>query len=238
MQSESSSVPEDVPIVVVVAHPGLRQREDLHTIFAARQGFVLLPSFQPDSIHQVPSGYLQTVILADAPMLTSESALRVRGIEPMVKVLVLGPGLESASIADYIFAGAVGFLDEDSSPSLLRKAVKAVAKGEYWASRQELASVVRKLVDLLPASKLTPRELEIVGLLAAQHNNRTIASSLGITYDTVRWHLRSIYAKLGVKGRSEVGPHAENELRRMGARRANASQGSDPVAGDSVARTG
>ena len=122
-----------------------------------------------------------------------------------------------------------------TSPSSLRNSRTSATRDQLPTLAH---SVVRKLVDLLPASKLTPRELEIVGLLAAQHNNRTIASSLGITYDTVRWHLRSIYAKLGVKGRSEVGPHAENELRRMGARRANASQGSDPVAGDSVARTG
>jgi DNA-binding NarL/FixJ family response regulator len=209
--NESAWAPGSAPIVVVVSHPILKQRADLHTIFSARHGFVLLQPLQTALVHQVPSGYLQTIILAEASQLTSEAPHGARGAtDSQRKVLILGPEENNAQIADYILAGAMGFLPETSSPSVLRKAVKAVADGEYWASRKQLTSFVKRLVEILPVSKLTPRELEIVGMLAAQNNNRTIAANLGITYDTVRWHLRSIYAKLGVKDRREVGAHAGN----------------------------
>jgi DNA-binding NarL/FixJ family response regulator len=216
--NESSRAPGFAPIVVVISHPKLKQRTDLHTIFSARHGFVVLQHLQTDLGHQVPSGYLQTIILAEASQLTSEAPHGARGAtDSQKKILILGPEENNSQITDYILAGAMGFLAETSSPAVLRKAVKAVADGEYWASRKQLTLFVKRLVDILPVSKLTPRELEIVGMLAAQNNNRTIAANLGITYDTVRWHLRSIYAKLGVKDRREVGAHAGNLQQRPDA---------------------
>lgn len=99
--------------------------------------------------------------------------------------------------------GCGGMLNRSSSPSLARRALRAVLGGELWASRKLLSGMTRKL---LRESKhqLTYRESEILALVAEGLKNHEIAEQLFISPQTVRWHLRSLYCKLGTHDRKRA----------------------------------
>ena len=83
-------------------------------------------------------------------------------------------------------------------------ALRAVADGELWAPRKVISGLVREWVNESSPRQLTGRESEILALIAGGYTNRQIAESLFITRETVRWHVRSIYAKLGASDRESA----------------------------------
>lgn len=97
-------------------------------------------------------------------------------------------------------AGCWGFVRSSASARTVAKAVNAVASGQLWLSRSELTLIVRTLLAA-QLYGLTPRETEILRLVAQGHRNQQIATCLFISVETVRWHLRAIYSKLGVHDR-------------------------------------
>jgi DNA-binding NarL/FixJ family response regulator len=111
------------------------------------------------------------------------------------------PGLARAE--HLIRLGCGGLLNRSSSPSLARRALRAVLDGELWASRKLLSGMTQKL---LRESKhqLTFRESEILALVAEGLKNHEIAEHLFISPQTVRWHLRSLYCKLGTHDRKRA----------------------------------
>jgi DNA-binding NarL/FixJ family response regulator len=104
--------------------------------------------------------------------------------------------------------GCMGFLRPDSPPWQFRRAVEAVAAGELWAPRLLLSRICRDYLSSHDPCKLTDREEQILALLAQGHKNREIAASLFISRDTVRWHIRAIYAKLGIHDRQSAASYA------------------------------
>jgi DNA-binding NarL/FixJ family response regulator len=104
--------------------------------------------------------------------------------------------------------GCMGFLRPESPPWQIRRAVEAVASGELWAPRLLLSQMCREYLSSHDPCKLTGREEEILALLAQGHKNREIAASLFISRDTVRWHMRAIYAKLGIHDRRSAASYA------------------------------
>jgi len=107
-------------------------------------------------------------------------------------------------IKDLICQGCAGVIPPDASADLALRAVKAVARGETWASRQALADAVRALVAVGRRSGLTKREDEVLDLVIEGKKNSEIAEALFISRETVRWHLRRIYAKRGIHRRKDV----------------------------------
>lgn len=162
----------------------------------------------------VAHSYLPAIVLADESILQEGSASwRTGALGANVRVLLLGPNAsDTRLVASLLLAGAVGYLSEDVTPSVLRKAVMTVLQGEYWVSRSALSELVRGLLSVQSSPRLTPRELEVLELLSDNQSNRAIAQILGITHETVRWHLRAIYTKLGVRDRSAAVERAESLL--------------------------
>jgi DNA-binding NarL/FixJ family response regulator len=113
----------------------------------------------------------------------------------------------------------MGFLRVDVPRGHLLRAVDAVASGEIWAPRKFVSQLCRDLLSADDPLKLTTREEEVLVLLAAGHSNRKIAESLFITRDTVRWHMRAIYRKLGVHDRWSVRSYAIEQPARARLRR-------------------
>lgn len=198
--------------LVVVTHKALLEREELNNLFRVRDGFVLIRSTDGDPRTYMSSGGLRAVVVAEPSIFSTAGAPRPWPRDCNGGLLIMGPPTESKRIQDYIVAGAMGFIAEGAPMSQLRKAVRALARGEYWVDRATLSALVRGLLMAQPTSKLSPREIEILRLLPAGYSNRTIANRLGITYETVRWHLRSIYTKLGAKDRLSVIVQAQSML--------------------------
>jgi DNA-binding NarL/FixJ family response regulator len=103
----------------------------------------------------------------------------------------------------YIRYGCSGILHLDDRPEFWHKAVQAVASGEMWVSRNMLTRLVREVTQVQPdlMRKITRRESEIMRLICLGHDNARIAGELFISKETVRWHVRGIYSKLGVTDR-------------------------------------
>lgn len=106
--------------------------------------------------------------------------------------------------ADLLRMGHSGVLGMLNSARTIRKAIRAVACGEIWASRRLLSELVRHCILSAVARKLTPREAEILALIAQGYKNREIAERLFVTRETVRWHVRSLYSKLGIRDRNDL----------------------------------
>ena len=97
--------------------------------------------------------------------------------------------------------GCMGFIREVDTTCTLRKAVRAVSSGEYWTSRKLATRLLQRYLAAEGPRRLTKREAEIMQLIAKGYRNREIAEKLLISRETVRWHLRSLYGKVGVQDR-------------------------------------
>lgn len=134
--------------------------------------------------------------------------------ETSTAVLVLTVHDDRQTVFGLLESGAVGYVLKDEAPETLVKAVRAAARGESWLSPSIARDVVRRAVDTdttshePPPSTLTPREREVLCLLAQGLDNTTIAERLVVTKRTVQNHVSTIYGKLGVETRTQAALYA------------------------------
>jgi DNA-binding NarL/FixJ family response regulator len=132
------------------------------------------------------------------------------------RVVLLTAGLEDEQLLEAIRAGARGVVLKDMAPQLLVEAVRTVLGGGQWLEKglggRALTRLLQRERGLAEAARhLTPRELEIVRMVASGLRNRAIADRLYITEGTVKVHLHNIYEKLGVDGRVELTLYAQEK---------------------------
>jgi two-component system nitrate/nitrite response regulator NarL len=121
-------------------------------------------------------------------------------------LVIAGVKDESESVESYLREGCAGVVMVCNTPDVYRKAVQSAVGGELWAPRKVVAKVLRDMIRLgsESARQLTDRESEILSLIGMGYNNRDIATHLFISKETVRWHVRSLYAKLGLSDRDSA----------------------------------
>jgi DNA-binding NarL/FixJ family response regulator len=109
--------------------------------------------------------------------------------------------------------GAMGLVLKEQAPEVLLKAIEKVHAGEVWIDRAVLASVLSEMTlgharlataEAPPIATLTEREREVIALVGEGLKNKQIGDRLSISETTVRHHLTSIFAKLGVESRLEL----------------------------------
>jgi DNA-binding NarL/FixJ family response regulator len=128
------------------------------------------------------------------------------------KVVALALPEVEADVLAYAEAGIVGYVPrDDGSIDDLIAALDRVARGEMLCSPRMVGALVRRVADLAAMvgphesrADLTPRQLEIVGLIEAGLSNKEIARRLGIEVPTVKNHLHTIFEKLHVHRRSDA----------------------------------
>jgi DNA-binding NarL/FixJ family response regulator len=128
---------------------------------------------------------------------------------PGTKVVVLTTYADDESIIGALRAGALGYLTKDASRAEIERAVKAAAAGQAVldpAVQQRLVSVAtRSPLDVLPDDgELTPREAEVLRLIAEGRSNREIARELFVSEATVKTHVNRIFAKTGSRDRVQA----------------------------------
>ena len=149
------------------------------------------------------------VLLLDAHMpghKVIDTARALREKHPRTRILVLSAYNRKEYVVGLLSAGAVGYVLKDESPETLAQAVRSVARGHKWLSprvAEVLVSAAARDHDT-PLEKLTDREAEGVRLMASGCRNERIAQTLKISEQTVKNHVRSIFAKLGVETRVEA----------------------------------
>jgi DNA-binding NarL/FixJ family response regulator len=129
-----------------------------------------------------------------------ETAREIRSLSPTAKILILTAFDGDEEIHKALQAGAQGYVLKSSTREKLIPAVRAVAAGQRWVP-QEVASrlTARNLFE-----ELTPREVQVLQLLAKGLANKEIADVLKITEYTAKDHLKNILGKLRVADRTEA----------------------------------
>jgi DNA-binding NarL/FixJ family response regulator len=138
---------------------------------------------------------------------------RLRRERPQLRIIVVGEGLDPLMIETVIGAGAKGYLAETASEAEIRMALEVVLDGSVWAPRKVLAKLIESGNTTAAAappgpdrmeSRMTARELEVLGLLMEGRSNRAIAEVLGIDEATVKAHLGRMLRKTGAHNRVEL----------------------------------
>jgi two-component system NarL family response regulator len=124
----------------------------------------------------------------------------IRKEQPDARIIVLTMYEGDEDIHRAIQAGAAAYLLKDTVPEVLIKVIRDVHGGRRVFPRQIVAAIERRAGQ--PA--LTSRELEVLELLAAGKRTKEIAATLGVTTDTANAHLKNIYSKFALHGRTAV----------------------------------
>jgi two-component system, NarL family, response regulator LiaR len=158
------------------------------------------------------------VVLLDLAMpgLDGVAALpRLREAAPGARVIVLTSFGEDDRLFAALRAGAAGFLLKDVEPSELVRAIRTAHAGHSPLSPAVAARVVEELAHPgprpAPAEELTPRELEVLRLIAGGRSNKRIALELGVAEKTVKTHVSHVLAKLGLSDRTQAAVYAVRE---------------------------
>jgi two-component system nitrate/nitrite response regulator NarL len=141
----------------------------------------------------------------------------LRMLSPKTTAIMLIPDSERDLVVDAFRGGAKGVFCRLQSIKLLPKCIRTVHEGQIWADTRNLAFLLEFLTQLKPLrlikpgggmTRLTPREEEVVHLLADGLSTREIGQKLALSEHTIRNYLSSIYDKLGVSSRVELALYA------------------------------
>jgi NarL family two-component system response regulator LiaR len=144
------------------------------------------------------------VVLMDVKMPIvdgAEATARIRAANPGVQVIALTSFVEEKLVERILDAGAISYLLKDSKPEALLQAILDANVGRGTIDSAAMQTMMRKPQDVVGAD-LTPREREVLSLLAAGLSNNEIAKSLTLSAGTVRLHVSSILTKLGAPNRT------------------------------------
>jgi DNA-binding NarL/FixJ family response regulator len=148
----------------------------------------------------------------------ASDALRVfRNIA--VRVLLVGAEAEltNEKLTSLMVWGAFGVVKSSASGATLGRALRAVASGYPWFARRILSRVIRDSLVHAEHRTLSPREREILLLIANGMSNPEISTRSGLSDSTVRWHVANLYLKTGIRNRTRLAAHAPRFLEGMRA---------------------
>jgi DNA-binding NarL/FixJ family response regulator len=127
---------------------------------------------------------------------------------PELQLLVLTVYDDDDRIFDALCAGACGYLLKRTSSAKLLESLREAATGGAPMSPEVAHRVIKLFREIRPPERadyeLTPHESRLLKLLVEGHNYTTAAEELGVSYNTVKFHMRHVYAKLQVHSKSEA----------------------------------
>jgi DNA-binding NarL/FixJ family response regulator len=125
---------------------------------------------------------------------------KIRDKSPNARIIVLSSHEGDADIQRALEAGAQGYV----AKGIVREELLATIRSVHAGKRRLPAAVAQKLAEHMADEPISPRELEVLLLMAAGKRNKEIAGELSIAEDTVKMHVRNILSKLQVNDRTEA----------------------------------
>lgn len=129
-----------------------------------------------------------------------EVTAQLRELDGGARILIFSTFARDDEIDAALRAGALGYLQKSASREELLAALRSVAAGQRYLP----ADISRRLTALRLGPSVTPRERQILELIAAGQANKEIASALGVSEDTVKRHVSHILEKLDVNDRAQA----------------------------------
>lgn len=134
-----------------------------------------------------------------------EATVQIRAELPQTRVLILSMHTTEDFVRRALKAGASGYLVKDSAPLELKMAIEAIGRGETYLSSRVSKTLLSGLVDGRPAQSessmdaLTPRQREILQLIAEGKSTKEIAFTLSVSVKTVETHRAALMERLGIR---------------------------------------
>jgi DNA-binding NarL/FixJ family response regulator len=191
-----------IRVLTVDDHPLLREgiatlvnsQPDMEVVAQAatgRDGIEAFASHRPDVT-------LMDVRLPDMSGIDALAAIRVQA--PEARILVLSTSDGDVEIQRALSAGAYGYLLKSMPPGDLVDAIRQVHAGRKRIPPEVAAHIAEHLAD----ESLTPREIEVLALVASGNRNKEIGARLFISEETVKVHVKHVMEKLGASDRTQA----------------------------------
>ena len=197
-----------VSVLIVDDHPVVRQglrtflelQDDLEVVGEAGDGAEALAEAE----RLAPDVVLMDLAMPDTDGVTAIRVLRER--VPDARAIALTSFSDDERVFGAVRAGAAGYLLKDTDPAELVAGIRAVAAGQGQLSPAVAARLLEELAGGAPKEDpdLTPREREVLTLIARGRSNKRIALELGVAEKTVKTHVGHVLAKLGVTDRTQA----------------------------------
>jgi DNA-binding NarL/FixJ family response regulator len=137
-----------------------------------------------------------------------ECVAKLKELLPLAEVIMVTVYEDPDNIFRALRSGASGYVLKRSTPETILSAVREVQRGGVPMSVEIARKVITyfqgQALAVKETEKLTPREHEVLELVAQGFSNKEIAERLGVSLDAVLWHLKHVYQKLHVHSRSEA----------------------------------
>jgi DNA-binding NarL/FixJ family response regulator len=203
------------PVTVVVADDHSAVREGLVLLLGTLPGIAVAGQAEDgDAAAEIVAEVKPQVVLMDLNMPRCngvEATRRIRASHPQTQIVVLTTYSDDESIISALQAGALGYLTKDATRAEIGRAVLAAAAGQAVLDpevQQRLLSAATRQPPQPSAepsdSDLTPRESEVLRLIAAGRSNREIARALFVSEATIKTHVNRIFAKTGSRDRAQA----------------------------------
>ena len=199
-----------IRVLVVDDHPVVRQ--GLRSFLSSRPGIDVVGEAVDGATALTEVGRLRPdVVVMDLVMPGEGGVAAIRRIaaqHPEVRTLVLTSFSSEDDVIPAVAAGAVGYLLKDVAPTELEAAVRAAYRREGTLSpavaTRVMAEVSRASASAGELDGLTPREIEVLRLLAGGRSNRALAAELYVSERTVKTHVSNILSKLRLGDRTQA----------------------------------
>jgi DNA-binding NarL/FixJ family response regulator len=200
----------DYRVLIVEDHPLFR--DGLHAMLDGLDGLcVVAVAETADDAVRLAEDHEPDVVVMDLALAAGsgvEATLRIRQACPRARILVLTSYAEDAHVFAALRAGAHSYLLKTAPPQEIAHAVITTATGDsvyHGGVAQRMTAQLWSRATTSPAfPKLTPREHDILDLIARGYSNTAIADRLVLSLKTVRNNVSTIFTKLGVTSRAEA----------------------------------
>ncbi len=206
MGKQADTVQRQVRVLIVENHQMVSEalsamlddQPDMHVVGTAAstaEATARLSAFSPDIV-------LIDYYLDDDTGVAVAEALRQ--IKPDIRTIFVSRGDCDSVRLRALEAGAMAFIHKSETAAAIVAAIRAVASGYTLFTPAEIASLLSLRRQVTHLDGLTNREMEVLRLIQSGNSNRDISGHLGISYATVRVHLRAIESKLGAHNKLEA----------------------------------